>query len=72
MWGGYDQVGALATGARFDPTASTWTPTSQGLDLPAARGDLAGVWDGSRLVLWGGWDGIASGLGSGGILRSGD
>ena len=54
MWGGYDQVGALATGARFDPTASTWTPTSQGLDLPAARGDLAGVWDGSRLVLWGG------------------
>ena len=53
------------------PTASTWTPTSQGPDLPAARGDLAGVC-GTRLVLWGGWDGSAGALASGGALRSED
>ena len=67
VWGGRYSVGpwrALATGGVYDPTLDAWTPTSL-VGAPGARTELAGVWTGQRMVVWGGTNGTLA-LNSGG------
>jgi N-acetylneuraminic acid mutarotase len=59
VWGGYYFDGAyheLNTGGRYDPSTDTWTSTSTGANVPAARDFHTAVWTGNRMVVWGGWD----------------
>jgi hypothetical protein len=51
VWG---SVGT--TGGRYDPVADAWSPTST-TGAPSARIDSTAVWTGSRMVIWGGFDG---------------
>ena len=50
VWGG---DGAGATGARYDPTLNSWTPTSLS-GVPEARSAHSAVWTGSEMIVWGG------------------
>ncbi|HEX4823303.1 MAG TPA: MopE-related protein [Candidatus Polarisedimenticolaceae bacterium] len=52
VWGGNN----LNTGARYDPVADTWSPTSTTGPLPSGRSDHVAVWTGSRMLIWGGSD----------------
>ena len=57
VWGGDGGLGGGSqTGARYDPDADTWTPTSTGANVPSARSRHAAVWTGSRMIVWGGAD----------------
>ena len=57
VWGG-DRLDNgyvyLNSGERYNPTTDTWTPTSMGANLPAARVEHTAVWTGSRMIVWGG------------------
>lgn len=59
LWGGMYDAGYAVyyfnTGARYNPTANTWTAMST-TGAPAARGYHASVWTGSELLVWGGRD----------------
>lgn len=44
---------ALNTGALFDPATNTWSAMSTS-GAPLVAGPLAGVWTGSKLIVWGG------------------
>jgi hypothetical protein len=50
VWGGYDGSYCLNTGAAYDPTTDTWTPTST-TNAPRARERHTAVWAGSRMIL---------------------
>jgi hypothetical protein len=69
VWGG--QVGgtvATGDGGIFDPETSTWSPLAGGLtNEPGPRWYTSGIWTGSRLLVWGGYDGGGA-TGNGGIL----
>ncbi|HEY6802084.1 MAG TPA: Calx-beta domain-containing protein [Pyrinomonadaceae bacterium] len=52
IWGGI-RLGVLNTGARYNPTTNTWTPTSV-INAPAAREEHTAVWTGSEMIVWGG------------------
>lgn len=61
VWGGctnaehcYD----TNTGGIYDYASNSWTATSLS-GAPSARTDHTAVWTGSKMVVWGGWDGIA-------------
>jgi N-acetylneuraminic acid mutarotase len=59
VWGGYD--GAYPTqwldsGGRYDPATDIWTPTALA-GAPTRRQSHTAVWTGSRMVVWGGYDG---------------
>ena len=63
VWTGSEMVvwgGALAdyvrtsTGARYDPVANEWTPTSVGNGVPSPRNNVRMVWTGSEAMVWGG------------------
>jgi hypothetical protein len=56
VWGGSDGSYHLNTGAAYDPTTDTWTPTSM-VGAPGARAVHTAVWTGSRMIVWGGNDG---------------
>jgi N-acetylneuraminic acid mutarotase len=61
VWGGYSPawgMGALDTGARYDPATDRWTPMSR-VGAPMPRTDMAAVWTGEELVIWGGVVGSA-------------
>jgi hypothetical protein len=51
IWGG---SGPSDTGARYDPTNDTWSPTSDD-SKPEARTNLSAVWTGSGMIVWGGY-----------------
>jgi hypothetical protein len=59
VWGGQDSSGSLSTGGIFDPQgnggAGSWTPTPSvsGTGLSPRTGHSA-IWDGSRMIVWGG------------------
>jgi hypothetical protein len=59
IWGGGNEVFVPKNnGGRYDPTMNTWAPTTtSGSSVPAAREYHTAVWSGSRMVIWGGWDG---------------
>ena len=56
VWGGYNDSTYLYSndGARYNPTANTWTalPTT---GAPSARGWHTAVWTGSEMIVWGGY-----------------
>jgi hypothetical protein len=53
IWGGGSFWDFQPTGASYDPTLDTWTPTST-VGEPAHRYYHAGVWTGDRMLVWGG------------------
>jgi hypothetical protein len=53
VWGGSDTVGFYsATGARYDPVADFWSPTTTE-GAPGRTGATA-VWTGSKMIVFGG------------------
>jgi len=58
VWGGNDGFlsHSLNTGGRYDPATDTWTPTSLA-GAPTGRYYPGGVWTGSQMVVWGGFNG---------------
>jgi N-acetylneuraminic acid mutarotase len=59
IWGGSGGTGAtqfLNTGGRYDPITDTWTPTTTN-GAPSGRQMHTAVWTGTRMIVWGGWDG---------------
>jgi N-acetylneuraminic acid mutarotase len=53
IWGGYNHVGILNTGGRYDPAQDAWTPTST-VNAPTARVSHTAVWTGAEMIVWGG------------------
>ncbi|PYT17129.1 MAG: hypothetical protein DMF51_03185 [Acidobacteria bacterium] len=59
VWGGYDGVNYLSSGARYDPVTDTWRSIS-GLGAPSPRGFHTAVWADNLMLVWGGYDGNPS------------
>ncbi len=58
VWGGtanldFEPQTGLDSGARYDPVADAWSSTSM-LGAPSIRHSHTAVWDGSRMIVWGG------------------
>src|SRR5262245_56420222 len=52
VWGGTQGVRRpFSDGARFDPVATTWQPTSMAT-APAQRDDHVAVWTGREMIVW--------------------
>jgi len=62
IWGGYKRQNsvniATMTGGMYDPNADSWVPTSTGTNVPSQRSEHSAVWTGSRMIVWGGSDGL--------------
>src|SRR5438477_3313715 len=56
VWGGYDGVNDVNTGARYNPSTDGWTATST-TNAPSARDLHTAIWSGSEMIVWGGFDG---------------
>jgi N-acetylneuraminic acid mutarotase len=58
VWGGWSLAhpALLDTGSVYDPVTDNWTAASS-TDAPSARAGHTAVWTGSRLLVWGGYDG---------------
>ena len=58
VWGGFDGTNYLDTGGLYNPVANSWfaggTSTT---NVPTARRFHTAVWTGSRMVVWGGFNG---------------
>ncbi|MCR4315445.1 MAG: FG-GAP-like repeat-containing protein [Planctomycetes bacterium] len=57
VWGGGGSTGFdgfLNSGGIYDPETNSWTTTTD-VDAPSGRKDLASVWTGSRMIVWGGF-----------------
>jgi hypothetical protein len=56
VWGGWSNgdLTCLETGGEYHPATDTWTATTIG-GAPSERCDHAGVWTGSRMIVWGGY-----------------
>jgi|GEM_PF-1791172 hypothetical protein len=58
VWGGeYGQNpgDVRATGGRYNPSLDQWLPTSL-VNAPSPRSYHSGIWTGSRMVVWGGFN----------------
>jgi N-acetylneuraminic acid mutarotase len=70
VWGGANSspgLTAIDSGGRYMPATDSWTPTSRGAGVPAARYFHTAVWTGREMIVWGGWSSTANGsLNSGG------
>lgn len=58
VWGGWSFSTCYNDGARYNPIANAWTPTSTN-GAPKARTFHSAVWTGSQMIVWGGWDGTS-------------
>lgn len=68
IWGGYQSGGGVrGTGSLYDPGTNSWTSISTSTNAPTARSDFSCVWTGSKMIVWGGYDGTATNLNSGSI-----
>jgi hypothetical protein len=68
IWGGGDEAFAPKdTGGRYDPAMNTWQATSTAQRNPTARLFHTAVWSGSRMIVWGGWNGGNSDLDTGAL-----
>ncbi len=64
-WGGYHtNYGYFADGARYDPATNRWTPLNSS-GAPTARSNHTAIWDGTEMIVFGGYDG-SNYLGDGG------
>jgi N-acetylneuraminic acid mutarotase len=52
IWGGFDGI-RRDNGARYNPSANTWTQVST-VDAPAARSGHSAVWTGTEMIVFGG------------------
>jgi N-acetylneuraminic acid mutarotase len=73
VWGGADGTISspiyLNTGGVYDPSGSgSWTATST-TNVPAARNRQTAVWTGSKMIVWGGYNGAY--LDTGGVYDPG-
>lgn len=59
VWGGYNLFDWLQNGAIFDASAGAgaWQGATATSGAPSRREGAAGVWTGSRMIVWGGWTG---------------
>lgn len=65
VWGGTDSTLAVTnTGGSYDPVTDAWTAISTGANVPTARTNHQAVYVGSRMVVFGGYDGTVE-LGDG-------
>jgi hypothetical protein len=57
VWGGGDREGVVDynTGSIYDAAVGTWTRMKQA-GAPSARRAALGVWTGTRVLIWGGFD----------------
>ena len=55
VWGGYscDADSELQSGARYNPSIDSWTPTSI-VNAPEPRDYHTAIWTGGEMVIWGG------------------
>jgi N-acetylneuraminic acid mutarotase len=60
VWGGEQEQSPVwvNTGARYNPTTDSWTPTSTSTGVPVRRSDHTAVWTGSEMIVWGGSDSV--------------
>jgi hypothetical protein len=60
VWGGRatSSGASLLSGGRYDPATNAWASTST-VGAPAPRYRHAAVWDGARMIIWGGEDGLS-------------
>jgi N-acetylneuraminic acid mutarotase len=69
VWGGRDgfalTISTINTGGAYDPVADAWTATDVAT-APAPRVWHTAVWDGSRMIIWGGRTDVAAPIRSGG------
>jgi N-acetylneuraminic acid mutarotase len=59
VWSGFDGVANVNTGGRYDPATDTWMAMST-VNAPSPRNSYHGldiIWTGTRMIVWGGWDG---------------
>jgi hypothetical protein len=57
VWGGSNDSSYFNDGARYNPSANTWTAvTITGASV--ARNSHTAVWTGSEMIVWGGYNGI--------------
>ncbi len=59
VWGGRDGF-EVDTGGIYDPSSGatgTWTATSS-TNAPSARHTMSAIWTGSKMIIWGGYDGL--------------
>jgi N-acetylneuraminic acid mutarotase len=60
VWGGWDNTGTgmitVNTGGQYDPAGNSWTATAT-VGAPRARVQPTVVWTGSKMIVWGGYDG---------------
>jgi hypothetical protein len=64
VWGGFGG-GLGSTAGLYDPATNTWSAISSS-GAPVSRERHTAVWTGSKMIVWGGWDG-ANPLGTGGL-----
>jgi hypothetical protein len=58
VWGGDDgSLAAFSDGGLSDPDTGLWTPLSDlgGVAAPTGRQSHTAVWDGARMIVWGGF-----------------
>ncbi len=64
VWGGYTNTAYyLNTGARYDPSTDSWTPTSVRSGVPSGRYSHTAVVASGRMIVWGGVAGFLSNSG---------
>src|SRR5206468_698464 len=54
VWGGLNGGNTpnwLQSGGRYDPATDSWTPTSTGANVPAARYGHSAVWTGTQMIV---------------------
>ena len=66
VWGGQggQDFGLLNTGGRYNPGTDSWTATNM-TGVPEERAQLASVWTGSDMIVWGGRGNTAPASGGG-------
>jgi N-acetylneuraminic acid mutarotase len=60
VWAGWSGTGftpLLDTGGVFDPATNAWTAGLSTTNAPSPRGGHTAVWTGSKMIVWGGYDG---------------
>ena len=72
VWGGESGGGGTFpnTGGRYIPSTDSWTPTST-TNAPVGRWFFTGVWTGTEMIVWGGFDGSSFTLNTGGRYNPG-
>ena len=66
LWGGCNGttcLNVLGTGGKYNPALNSWCPIST-TNAPSARWLHTVVWDGSEMIVWGGFNGVDENTGA--------